>query len=64
MAEVGRLRLASIDPPVSQAVLQRYRSRFSKHQFNQPQLLAILALMRRENWTFREAEVRLGEHRE
>ena len=45
-------------------MLPRYRSRFSKHQFNQPQLLAILCLMRYEDWTFREAEVRLGEHRE
>ncbi len=30
----------------------------------QPQLLAILCLMRYEDWTFREAEVRLSEHRE
>src|SRR5271170_5370948 len=48
---------------VANAVLPRYRSRFSKHQFNQPQLLAALFLMRYEDWTFREAEVRLGEHR-
>jgi hypothetical protein len=33
-------------------------------KFTQPQLLAILCLMRYEDWTFREAEVRLGEHRE
>jgi hypothetical protein len=45
-------------------VLPPYRTRFSKHQFTQPQLLAILCLMRYEDWTFREAEVRLGEHRE
>jgi hypothetical protein len=45
-------------------VLPRYRSRFSKRQFTQPQLLAILCLMRYEDWTFPEAEVRLGEHRE
>ncbi|MGH9692124.1 MAG: transposase, partial [Candidatus Acidiferrales bacterium] len=44
--------------------LPRCRRRFSKHQFTQPQLLAILCLMRYEDWTFREAEVRLGEHRE
>jgi hypothetical protein len=31
---------------VGKAVLPRYRSRFSKHQFNQPQLLAILCRMR------------------
>src|SRR5262249_53586547 len=30
----------------------------------QPQLLTILCLMRYEDWTFREAEVRLAEHRE
>jgi len=45
-------------------VLPPYRTRFSKHQFTQPQLLAILCLMRYEDWTFREAEVRLSEHRE
>ena len=44
-------------------VLARYRSRFSKHQFTPPQLLSILCLMRYEDRTFREAEVRLGEHR-
>jgi hypothetical protein len=64
MAEVGLLPFARIALQVSRAVLPRYRSRFSKHQFNQPQLLAILCLMRYEDWTFREAEVRLGEHRE
>src|SRR5579875_309352 len=64
MAEVGLLPFARIALQVSQAVLPRYRSRFSKHLFNQPQLLAILCLMRYEDWTFREAEVRLGEHRE
>ena len=46
------------------AVLPRHRSRFSKRQFTQPQLLTILCLMRYEDWTFREAEVRLSEHRE
>ena len=64
MAEVGLLPFARIALRVSRAVLPRYRSRFSKHQFTQPQLLAILCLMRYEDWTFREAEVRLGEHRE
>jgi hypothetical protein len=64
MAEVGLLPFARIALQVSKAVLPRYRSRFSKHQFNQPQLLAILCLMRYADWTFREAEVRLGEHRE
>jgi hypothetical protein len=41
-----------------------HRSRFSKRQFTQPQLLAILCLMRHEDWTFREAEVRLGDSRQ
>jgi hypothetical protein len=47
---------------VGQAVLPAYRSKFSKHWFQQPQLLAILCLMRSEDWTFLEAEVRLAEH--
>src|SRR5579863_7992890 len=64
MAEVGLLPFARIALQVSRAVLPRYRSRFSKRQFTQPQLLAILCLMRYEDRTFREAEVRLGEHRE
>ncbi len=64
MVEVGLLPFARIALQVSKAVLPRYRSRFSKHQFTQPQLLAILCLMRYEDWTFREAEVRLSEHRE
>src|SRR5260370_1108297 len=64
MAEVGLLPFARIALQVSRAVLPRYRSRFSKRQFTQPQLLAILCLMRYEDWTFREAEGRLSEHRE
>ena len=64
ITEVGLLPFARIALQVSRAVLPRYRSRFSKRQFTQPQLLAILCLMRYEDWTFREAEVRLGEHRE
>ena len=53
MAEVGLLPFARIALQVAKAVLPRYRSRFSKHQFTQPQLLAILCLMRYEDWTFR-----------
>ncbi len=64
MAEVGLLPFARIALQVSRAVLPRYRIRFSKRQFTQPRLLAILCLMRYEDWTFREAEVRWGEHRE
>ena len=64
MAEVGLLAFARTALEVGRAVLPSYRSRFSKHQFTQPQLLAVLCLMRYEDWTFREAEVRLSEHRE
>src|SRR6266481_2120714 len=64
MAEIGLLPFARVALEVAQRVLPPYRSRFSKHQFTQPQLLAVLCLMRYEDWTFREAEVRLGEHRD
>ncbi len=64
MPEIGLVRIAGIALQVSQAALPRYRSKFSKRQFTQPQLLAVLCLMRYEDWTFREAEVRLTEHRE
>ena len=39
MAEVGLLPFARTALEVSTAVLSPYRSRFSKHQFTQPQLL-------------------------
>ena len=64
MPEIGLLPFARVALDVATAVLPTYRSRFSKHQFTQPQLLAILCLMRYEDWTFREAEVRLREHHE
>ena len=64
MAEVGRLAFACTAWAVGRAVLPPYRTPFSKHQFTPPQLLAVLCLMRYEDWTFREAEVRLREHRE
>lgn len=64
MAEVGLVPFAHLALQVATAVLPRYRTRFSKHQFTQPQLLALLCLMRYEDWTFREAEVRLSEHQE
>jgi hypothetical protein len=64
MAEVGLVKFASVALRVGQAVLPAYRSKFSKHCFTQPQLLAVLCLMRDEDWTFREAEVRLAAHRE
>src|SRR5258707_15689661 len=64
MAEVGLLPFARVALQVATRILPPYRTRFSKHQFTQPQLLAVLCLMRFEDWTFREAEVRLREHRE
>ncbi len=64
MAEVGLVTFARLALKIATAVLPRYRTRFSKHQFTQPQLLAILCVMRYEDWTFREAEVRMREHGE
>src|SRR5579859_2821090 len=64
MAEVGLVRFAHVAREVAEAVLPSYRSKYSKHLYTQPALLAILCLMRYEDWTFREAEVRLGEHQE
>jgi hypothetical protein len=64
MAEVGLVRFGQVALDVAKTTVPRYRTTFSKHQFTQPQLLAILCLMRYEDWTFREAEVRLAEHSE
>jgi hypothetical protein len=64
MAEVGLVRFAQVARQVAETVLPSYRSKYSKHLFTQPSLLAILRLMRYEDWTFREAEVRLEEHQE
>jgi hypothetical protein len=64
MAEIGLVKFATIALQVGQTALPAYRSKFSKRRFQQPQLLAILCLMRYEDWTFREAEVRLAEHAE
>ena len=64
MAEVGLVRFAQVALDVAAATVPRYRTTFSKHQFTQPQLLAILCLMRHEDWTYREAEVRLAERSE
>ena len=62
MAEVGLVLFARTALAVMQEVLPPYGSKFSKHTFTQPQLMTILCLMRFEDWTFREAEVRLAEH--
>ncbi len=61
MAEVGLVRFARVALGVAEAVLPDYRTKFSKHVFTQPQLLAVLCLMRYEDWTLRKAEVRLAE---
>lgn len=62
MAEVGLVLFARIALEVMQEVLPPYGGKYSKHTFTQPQLMTILCLMRFEDWTFREAEVRLAEH--
>ena len=64
MAEIGLVPFARLALEIASAVLPRYRTRFSKHRFTQPQLLALLCLMRFEDWTFREVEVRLSERAE
>ncbi|MBI2867462.1 MAG: transposase, partial [Chloroflexi bacterium] len=64
MAEVGLVSFACVSMQVATAVLPRYRSKKSNHLFTQPQLVTILCLMRYEDWTFRETEVRLAEHAE
>jgi hypothetical protein len=62
MAEVGLVLFAKTALEVMQEVLPAYGNKYSKHTFTQPQLMTILCLMRFEDWTFREAEVRLVEH--
>jgi hypothetical protein len=64
LAEVGLVGFARVALDVARSVLPDYRSKFSKHVFTQPQLLAVVCLMRYEGWTLRKAEVRLAEHRE
>ena len=64
MAEVGLLPIARVALEVATQVLPPYRTRFSKPQFTQPQLLAELCLMRYEVWTLREAETRMRGHQE
>jgi hypothetical protein len=46
MAEVGLVEFATVALRVGQAALPAHRSKFSKRQFSQPQMLAILCLMR------------------
>ena len=62
MAEVGLIKFAGYALAIAKRVIPLYRNKYSKHTFTQPQLLAILCLMRYEDWTFRETEIRLHEH--
>jgi hypothetical protein len=67
MAEVGVVRFAHVARAVAETVLPSSRSTYAKHLLTQPSLLSILCLlclMRDEDWTFREAAVRLGEQQE
>jgi hypothetical protein len=43
MAGIGRVRIAGLALEVSRAVLPAQRTKFSKRQFRQPQLLAVFA---------------------
>lgn len=64
MARVGLVRFARVALEVAEVVIPCYRRPRSKHVFTQPQLLAVLCVMRYDGWTFRDAELRLAEHRE
>ena len=48
------MRFARLALEVSRTVLPARGAKSSKRQFTQSQLLAVLCLMRYENWTFRE----------
>ena len=64
MPEIGLVQMANTALQVAQAVLPERRSRFSTNRFAQLQLLALLCVMRFEDWTHRETEVRVAEHQE
>ena len=49
MAEVGLVRFSQVALDVAQTTVPRYRTTFSKFLLTQPQLLAILCLMRYED---------------
>jgi hypothetical protein len=53
MAEVVVVRFAKLALELAEAGLPDYRSKVSKRTFTQPQLLAVLYLMRYEDWTLR-----------
>jgi IS5 family transposase len=64
MNEIGLVPFARVALAVCREVVPPYSHRFSPRRFTQPQLLAVLCLMRYEDWTFRAAEIRLAEHGE
>jgi hypothetical protein len=64
MAEIGLISFTQHALLVCKEAMPDYRSRFSKHTFRKPRLLAVRCLMRYEDWTFREAEVSLAEYEE
>ena len=45
MAEIGLVDFAKFALAIAKRVLPLYRSKYSKHTFTQPQLLAILCMM-------------------
>jgi hypothetical protein len=49
MAEIGLVAFARLALEVSQSVLPAQRTKFSKRQYTQPQLLSVLCLMRYED---------------
>lgn len=64
MVGIGLVKFATMALQVGQATLPAYHSKSSKRRFQQPQRLAVLCLMRYEDWTFCAAEVRRAEHAE
>jgi hypothetical protein len=54
MAEVGLVSFTKCALAIATRVLSLYRSKYSKHTFSQPRLLAVLCLMRYEDWTLSE----------
>jgi len=62
--DIGLVKFATLAVRIGQAALPAYPRKFSKRQFTQPQLLAVLCLMRYDEGTSREAEVHLVEHQE
>src|SRR5260370_298571 len=64
MAEVGLLPFARVALQVATQVLPPYRTRFSKHQFTQPQLLPVLCLIRFESCTLPLPQVPLKDPRQ